>query len=127
MKIAIFIIVLYCDGVRGKMAIMPVVHAAMGCRQKSFKLVWWCHQLLSWFLVNDHLPRVSLQSRLSANDKGDNEIIPRTVLRSPGIYLKAEENPGKSQLGINFSQGLSRSIFFSGVLVIYFRQVYCPL
>ena len=42
------------------------------------------------------LPRVS---RLAANDKGDNEIIPGAVHRSPGIYLIAEENPGEPQLG----------------------------
>ena len=34
-----------------------------------------------------------------ANDKGDNEMILGAVLRSPGIYLAAEENPGKPQLG----------------------------
>ena len=33
------------------------------------------------------------------NDKGDNEMIPRAVHRSPGICLTAEENPGKPQLG----------------------------
>ena len=33
------------------------------------------------------------------NDKGYTEVIPGTVHRSPGIYLKAEENPGKPQLG----------------------------
>jgi hypothetical protein len=30
-----------------------------------------------------------------ANDKGDNEMIPGAVHRSPGIYLTAEEKPGK--------------------------------
>ena len=35
--------------------------------KKSFKLVWQCHQLLSGFIANDHLPRVSSQSCLSAN------------------------------------------------------------
>jgi hypothetical protein len=34
-----------------------------------------CHQLLSGFLLNGHLPRVSRQSRLSANDNGDNEMM----------------------------------------------------
>ena len=34
-----------------------------------------------------------------SNDKGENEIIPETVHRSPGICLTAEENPGKPQLG----------------------------
>ena len=44
-------------------------------------------------------PRVSLQSRLSGNDKGENEMIPGAVHRSPGIYFSSEENPGKPQLG----------------------------
>ena len=43
--------------------------------------------------ANDHLPRVSRQSRPSANDKGDNEMIPGALHRSPGIYFKAEKNP----------------------------------
>ena len=30
-----------------------------------------------------------------ANDKGDNEKIPGAVHRSPGVFLKAEESPGK--------------------------------
>ena len=34
-----------------------------------------------------------------ANDKGDNEMIPGAVQRSPGICLTAEENPGNPQLG----------------------------
>jgi len=33
-----------------------------------------------------------------ANDKGNNEIKPGTVHRSPDIYLMTEENPRKSQL-----------------------------
>ena len=36
-----------------------------GCGLKSFKLVWWCHQLLSAFIAKCHLPRVSRQSRRS--------------------------------------------------------------
>ena len=36
---------------------------------------------------------------MSANDKGDNEMIPRPVHRSHGMYLTTEENPGKLQLG----------------------------
>ena len=54
---------------------------------------------MSGFLVNDHLPRVSRQSRLSAKDKGDNEVKLADVHWSPGIYLKAEENTGKTQQG----------------------------
>ena len=34
-----------------------------------------------------------------ANDEGDKEMIPEAVYRSPGIFLMADENPGKSQLG----------------------------
>ena len=45
--------------------VCPVVHGAMGCSQKSFKLVWRCHQLLSGFLAKGHYPRVSRQSRRS--------------------------------------------------------------
>ena len=56
----------------------------------SFKLVW-----LSGFLANGQLPRMSRQS---ANDKGDNKMIPGSVRRYPNIYLTAEENPGKYQL-----------------------------
>jgi hypothetical protein len=45
------------------------------------------------------LPRVSRQSRLSANDKGDNEMTPMAVHRSPHILLTTEENSGGPQLG----------------------------
>ena len=41
----------------------------------------------------------ALVSRQSANDKDDNEVIRGAVHRSLGIYLIAEENPGKPQLG----------------------------
>ena len=34
-----------------------------------------------------------------ANDKGDNEMIFGAMYRSAGIYLTAEENPRKPQLG----------------------------
>ena len=47
--------------------------------EKSFKLVWRRHQLLSGFLTNGHLPRVSRQSCLTVNDEGDNEMIPGAV------------------------------------------------
>jgi hypothetical protein len=64
----------------------------MDCDQKIFKLVWRCHHLLSGFISRGHLPWVSRQSRLSAND-GDNEMVPRPVHRSPEICLTDEENP----------------------------------
>ena len=36
---------------------------------RKYLLVWRCHQLLSWFLVNGQLPRVSCQACLFANDE----------------------------------------------------------
>ena len=74
--------------------IESAVHGAMDCSQKSFKLVWRFHQLLSGFLVKGHLLRVSRQSHLSVNNVG-NEMIPGAVHRSPGIYVTAEENSEK--------------------------------
>ena len=53
-------------------------------------------KLLSAFLAKGHLLRVSRQSCPSANDKGDNEMIPVAVYRSPGICRIAEETPGKT-------------------------------
>jgi hypothetical protein len=44
-------------------------------------------------------PRVLRQSSLSADDKGDNEMIPEAVHRSPAFYLTAEEIFAKPQLG----------------------------
>ena len=40
------------------------------------------------------------------NDKGDNEMIREAAHRSPGIYLTAEENPRKPQLGNRQKKGL---------------------
>ena len=57
-------------------------------------LVYLCHQLLSGFLANDHLPR---ESRQSAN-KGDNEMKQEAVHRFSGIFLATVENPGKPRL-----------------------------
>ena len=41
------------------------VNGTIGCVQKSFMLVWRCHQLPSGFLAKGHLQRVSRQSRRS--------------------------------------------------------------
>jgi hypothetical protein len=41
-----------------------------------------------------------------ANDKGDNEMIPGAVRRSPDICLKAGENTVKPQLGDRLMNGL---------------------
>ena len=38
-------------------------------------------------------------SHQSANENGDNGMKPRTVHRSPEIYLRDEKKPGKPQLG----------------------------
>ena len=46
-----------------------------------------------------HLHRVSRQPCMTANEKGDNEMIPGAVHRIPGIYLTDKESPGKLQLG----------------------------
>ena len=58
---------------------------------------------MSGFLAEGHLSRVL---RLFANEEGDNEMIPGTVHRSPGMCLTAEENPGKTQLGNRLMKGL---------------------
>ena len=52
------------------------------------------------------LARVSRQSRMLTNDKGDNEMIPGAEQRSLGIYLSDEEKPGKPQLGDRLMKGL---------------------
>ena len=46
----------------------PAIHGTMDCGQKCFVLGWQCHQSLSEFLANGHLPQ---KSRQSANDKND--------------------------------------------------------
>jgi hypothetical protein len=55
-------------------------------------------QLLSGFLVNGYLHRVSHQSHLSANDKGDNEVIPGLCIDLLAFTLQLK-NPEKSHLG----------------------------
>ena len=62
-------------------------------------LVWLCHPLLSGFLANGHFSQVLHQSHLWDNVNGDNEVKPRAVHVSPGIYLTAQENSGKPELG----------------------------
>ena len=63
---------------------LPVVHRSMGQRPLA--------------------PSVSSVTSV-ANDKGDNEMIPGAVHRSPGICLMAEENPRKPQLGDRLMKG----------------------
>ena len=40
------------------------------------------------------------------NDVGDNDMIPGVVFRSPGIFLTAEESPGKPLPGDRLMKGL---------------------
>ena len=79
---------------------------------KSFKLVWRCHQLLFGFLDRGHLPRVS---RLTVNDKRDNNMIPEAAHRYPGNYLTAEEKAGKSQLGHRLMKTVRAVIVSNGI------------
>ena len=69
-----------------------VVHEAIGCDQKSFKLTYRWDQLLSGIQAKGHLPRVSRQSLIwSANDMDDNEIALGAMYGSPGTCLTAED------------------------------------
>ena len=67
--------------------------------EKLYASVQRCYQLLSGFLANNRLPRVSRQSRLTTSESvivRCNRVI---VRRSPDICRRAEENPGIPQLG----------------------------
>jgi len=64
-------------------------------RPKKLLLVWRNHQFPS---QRSLAPSVSSVTSI-ANDKGDNEMILGAEQRSPGICLKAEENPRNLQLG----------------------------
>ena len=57
----------------------------------------------------------SIASVTVTNDKGDNEMIPGAVHRSPGICLTAEENPGKPQLGDRLMKVVQLVIVSNGV------------
>ena len=84
----------------------------MGCGQYSRKLL---PPAPIRVLANDHLPRMSRQSRLLVNDKGNNEMNPRAVYRSPRIYLTAKENTGKPQLGDFLTKAVRQAIALNGV------------
>ena len=73
-----------------------VVHGAMGFGQEKL----YASAVVSLAPVRVPNQRPLAQSVTSvANDKGDNEMIPEAVYRSPGICLAAEGNRGKLQLG----------------------------
>ena len=57
---------------------------------------------------------------MSSNDNGDNEMIPGSVHRSPGMYLTAEENP---QLGNRITKAVRSAIVTNGVLYLQMRLV----
>ena len=79
-----------------------------------------CHQLLSKFLVNGHLPhfpRISRLLLLSTIDKGDHEMIPGTVHRSPGIYFTVVEKPGRLQIGDRLMKAVQMVITSNGELI----------
>ena len=89
----------------------------------SFTLVWWCHQLLSGFLLNGHLPQVSCQSCLLASDKPDNEMKLGIMHRSPDICFTAEENPGKLLLGDCQMKAAWPVIASNGVLYLQMTSI----
>ena len=66
---------------------------AIGYGEKSFMLVWRFRQLLFGFLANNDLPRVSCQSRLSADDKGGNEMIPGLCTDLLAFILQLRKTP----------------------------------
>ena len=69
------------------------------------------------------MPRRLRQSRLSANDKGDNEVKPGAGHKSPGIYLTAEENPGKPQLRDHLMRALRPVIASNGIPYLQMTSV----
>ena len=75
----------------GYRRLLPIVHRAMVCGQKSFKLVWWHYHFLFGFLAKVHLSMCHF-NHLPVNDQDDNEMIPGAGHRFLGIYLTAEEN-----------------------------------
>ena len=96
----------------------PFIHEAMSYGQKRFKLVWRCYQLLSGFLAKGHLPRVSRQARRSLMIR----LImkwPRGLCTDLSICFRAEENPGKSQLG----DSLMKELCLNGVLFLQMTSV----
>ena len=59
-----------------------------------------------------------------ANDTDDNEMILGAVHRSPGIFLTAEENPRKPQLGDSLMKALFRPLIASnGIPFLQMRSV----
>ena len=66
---------------------------------------------------------MSRHSRLSVNGKCGNEMIPGVVLRSPGICLTAEENPGKPQVGDRLNKAVRPVITSNGIPYLQMRSI----
>ena len=90
--------------------------------KKKFQPKWRSHQLLFGFLAKGHLSQVPRQSRISANNKGDNEIIQGTVQKSPGIYLAANKSLGKPQLGDRQMKSVRSVIASNGAHYLLMRS-----
>ena len=82
-----------------------------GSGKRNCTVVWWS------------LPRVLRQLRLSASDKGDNEIITDIVHIFPGIYITAEENPRKTLLGVRLMKGMRPVIASNGIPYLQMTSV----
>ena len=59
-----------------------------------------------WFPRQRPLVPSAMSVTSVANDKGNNEMIPGAVHRSPGIFLKTAENPVKHHVGDRLMKGL---------------------
>ena len=66
---------------------------SIDCSQRSLKLVWLCHQLLSRFLAKGHLPQVS---HLPANDKVGNEMKPGLCTDLLAFTLQSRKTSARS-------------------------------
>ena len=85
---------------------VSAVHGAMCCGKKSYKASFAEPPVPVRVPSQRPLaPSVTLVTSV-ANDKSDDEMIPGSVHRCPGICLAAEENPGKPQLGDRLTKGL---------------------
>ena len=81
--------------------ICKVVHGAMACGQKSFKLVWRCHQLLSgWAQISFHLPYSWGKPRKTSARRPSDEWAVRPVIASNVVaYLQMRSEGLHSKSG----------------------------
>ena len=81
------------------------VHGAICCGQKSLMLVAVPAAPVRVPSQRQFVPSDASVTSV-ANDKGDDEMIPGAVHRSPGLCLTTEENARKPQLGDRLMKGL---------------------